>query len=904
MSLATRVYRRLLAWYPRDYVERYGVEAASVFDRLYVECRARDGRAAAYRLALRLGVRAVAGAVAEWAGAIRPAPRVARRPASPVPGPPNPTDTRSLLSMRHDLKYAFRSLVTRPGFSATVILLLATGIGAATSVFSVVDGVLLRRLPYPDPDRLVFLDEGSHPPADFVDWQTEVTSIATWGGTWYDELDIVGDERPDLIGVGRVTPDLFRVLGARASLGRLFSAEEHVGDPSVAVVSNRYWLDRWGGDPGILGREMRLGDRAATVVGIMAPDFVVPRRLQRGNTAIWVPFDPRHPDYQERGLHVLQVVARLAPGATVEAARIEMEVMNERFAERFPERMNEDGTFVTTPVLSMREAEVGDVRGTLLMLLGAVGLLLGLACVNVANLLLARGADRTRELALRGALGATRRNVLAQLTTEALLLSLAGGAVGVLLAFGGVKLFEILEPGVLPRTDSVGVDIRVLGFALAVSVATGLLFGIVPALRAARVDVSGTLKEGSGQATLGRQRARIQGSLVVSEVALSLVLLTGAGLLFHSFIRLTRVDTGFDPSRLVTVNLQLGSWEPGGDAGGYDAARRTRFVEELMRRLRAVPETRAVVAGVTLPFQYPSGGSCCWAATVTWQGTAEGEGVGTTLHPVMPGFLSALGIPLTSGRDLQPGDERLDPFPVVLGGRTATLLFGDEDPIGRTVSFSSRQGAVVGVVGDVRHNSFDREGRPDLYLPWQVAGADMPLLNIGIRTDLELGAIAPAIRAAVWDLDPNLPIPDIASMEERMSRSVADERFYSVILASFAVVALLLAAGGVYATFLYSVRQRVRELGIRLALGARRADVIRLVMRRGLLLTLTGIVVGLGAAAIGARVLTSMVFGISAHDPLTYAVVSALMAVVALGACLAPALRAGRTDPIETLRAD
>lgn len=799
--------------------------------------------------------------------------------------------------MRHDLKYAHRSLAKRPGFAATVILLLATGIGAATAVFSVVDAVLLRQLPYPDPDRLVYLEEGAHAPADFADWEREVESIETWGGVFSDQTDITGTERPDRITLGRVTPDLFGVLGARATLGRLFTPDEHVGDPSVAVVSHRFWQDRWGSDPELLGRQIRVGDRPLTVVGIMAADFIVPSGLQTGETSVWTPLDLQNPAIQSRGFHVLRVVGRLAPGASFEAARAEMEVMNERFADRYPDsHRRRDGTYVTTPVVTLEEAEVGGVQGTLLMLMGAVGLLLLLACVNVANLLLARGAERTRELALRGALGATRTHLFAQLTTEALLLSLVGGAVGVGLAFLGVRLFEVLEPGVLPRTESVGVDLRVLGFALATSVATGLVFGLIPALQATRVDVNAALKDGSGQTTVGRSRARIQGTLVVSEVALSLILLTGAGLLFHSFIRLTQVDTGFEPARLVTIDLQL--------RDPYDADSRIQFVDELTRRLRAVPGTRAVVAGSTLPFQYASGGTCCFQSPVTTVGATGDQDVGTVLHPVTPGFLSALEVPILSGRDLQPGDESVEPIPVVLSARAAEMLFGEEDPLAQTISFSGREAMVVGVAGNVQHTSFSRAARPELYMPWEVRGPDIPFLNVAMRTDLEVGAVAPAIRAAIWDLDPNLPVPDIVSMEGRMARSVADERFYSAILATFAIVALLLAAGGVYATFLYSVRQRVREMGIRLALGARPGDVVRLVLRRGVFLTAIGVAVGLGAAALGARVLASMVFGISAHDPLTYAVVSGLMVTVALGACLVPAMRAGRTDPLETLRVE
>ncbi len=891
MTFAARVYRAVLYLFPRAYRERYHDQAVSDFDALFRERSVRNGRFGAARFACWCLLRALGGAFGEWAFTLNEAK------GPPAAARTRPGLRRGIFGMRHDIKYAARSLAKRPGFAVTVVLLLATGIGAATAVFSVVDAVLLRQLPYPDPDRLVYLEEGAHPPADFADWEREVESIATWGGVFSDEVDITGAERPDRITVGRVTPDLFDLLGARATMGRLFASEEHVGDPSVAVVSHRFWQARWGSDPELLGRQIRVGDRPLTVVGIMASDFVVPTGLRGRETAVWTPLDLLDPDIQGRGYHVLNVVGRLAPGVSVEAARAEMELMNERFADLYPDSHRaRDGTYARTPVVTLEEAEVGGVQTTLLMLMGAVGLLLLLACVNVANLLLARGADRTRELALKGALGARRANVFAQLTTESLLLSLAGGLVGVGLAFLGVRLFEILEPGVLPRTESVGVDLRVLGFALAISVATGLVFGLVPALQATRVDVNAALKDGSGRATAGRERARIQGSLVVSEVALSLILLTGAGLLFHSFVRLTRVDTGFDSAQLVTVDLQLG--DP------YDVESRIQFVEELTRRLRVIPQTRAVVAGATLPFQYATGGTCCFQSSVSTPTTEDGQEVRTLLHPVTPGFLSALNVSILSGRDIEPSDDGVEPVPVVLSEHAAERLFGEEDPLGQTISFSSRQARVVGVAGNVQHESFNRDVRPELYMPWKVRGPDIPYLNFAIRTDLDIGAVAPAIRAAIWDLDPNLPVPDIVTMEGRMARSVAEERFYSVLLATFAAVALLLAAGGIYATFLYSVRQRMREMGIRLALGARRGDVVRLVLRRGVLLTAIGVVVGLGAAALGARLLANMVFGITPHDPLTYTVVSGVMGLVALAACLVPALRAGRTDPLETLRAD
>ena len=890
---ASRAYGAVLRLYPRAFRLRYGDEALGTFELLHAERRARRGRPAAVRYALRCLGSAARGAVSERLAARREV----RAPVPAVGGADHPNPSGA--SMSHDIRYAFRSLWRQPAFALTVTLLIAAGIGAATTVFSVVDGVLLRRLPYPEPDRLVYLSNGSHPPVEFREWEREITTVGDWGGIWTEAADLTGDGPPQRLSVGQVTPGLFRVLGARVALGRTFAPDDHVVGTELAVLSHAFWRTRFGGDPGLVGRDLRVGDRTLRVIGVLEPGFTPPGLMVRGDPQVWTPLDLDDPETQDRGLHVLEVVGRLAEGAELEQARTEMAAYDRRLAREYPEwYVDSDGNVEETPLLPLKEAVVGDVGGTLLVLLGAVGLLLLLACANVANLLLARGADRARELAVRGALGATRRNLVSQLTVESLVLAIGGGIVGTGLGFGGVLAFTLLEPGILPRSAAVALDGRVLLFALVISLLTGLLFGVLPALQSTRVDPNEALKEGTGRATPGGGRARFQGALVVAEVALSLVLLVGAGLLFHSFLRLTGVETGFRAERMVTVDLQLRS--------GYEDAERARFVDQLLPRLRAIPGTEAAVAAVTLPFQYASGGSCCWRTGVSRPGAeAAADGVPTAMNPVTAGYFAALGMRLVAGRDLAEGDGALDPLPVVVNESFASLVFGGAaDAVGEEVRFSDRGALIVGVSGDVRYIGFERGATPELYMPWEARGPEFPFLNLGIRTDREPGAVAPAIRAAIWDLDPDLPIPDIVTMEGRMSRSVADERFYSAILAGFALIALLLAAAGVYATLLYSVRQRVREMGIRLALGAKSGDVVRLVLRRGLALTAIGIALGLAGALAGARFLGSMVFGITPRDPATLAAVSGLLALVALGACLLPAIRAGRTNPLETLRAE
>lgn len=893
-----RFYRVLLGLYPRGFRESCLEDAEALFGDLRRAAMRDRGRCAAARFACGALIRALRGAVAErWQER-----REKRRPT--VPGGSAPDGAthrdrggRGLSALNHDLRYAVRSLKRTAGFSFTVILLVATGIGAATTVFSVVDGIVLRRLPYPQPDRLVYLSNGSHAPADFRDWQRVFESIDLWGGVWSERTDLTGSGEPERILLGQVTPDFFRILGARTSIGRLFVPDEYASDSGVAVVSHRFWRLRWAGDPDALGRMIRVGDKALTVVGVLPPDFTPPELMLRGATEVWQPLDLRDPEIQDRGLHVLEVVGRLAEAATLERAAAEMAAMDRTLAQAFPDtHVNRDGSIDTTPVLPLHEAAVGSVRGTLLLFLGAVGLLLLIACANVASLFLTKGAARRRELALRGALGATRRNMVTQLTVESLLLSLVGGAAGVGMAFGGVRLFQVLEPGSLPRAASVAVDGRVLLFAIGVALFTGLLFGLLPAVQAARTDVSDALREGSRQATVGRHSARGQSFLVMAEVALCTLLLGGAGILFHSYVTLTAVDVGFDSNHLITIDLRL--------PPEYTPQERDEFADALIERLQGLPGTQSVVAGATLPFQYATGGLCCWRTAVTpiaSDGTVE---TAALMQPVTEGYFSGMGISLLSGRDLQAGDDRLDPIPVVANETLARELFGSTQAPGQELDFRDGRMVIVGVARDVHHVSYQREARPELYLPWKRFGPRFEALNIGMRTEATPGALAPGIREAVWALDPDLPVPDIVSMEGRMSRSVADERFESVLLGLFAAVALLLAACGIYATLLYAVRQREREMGIRLALGARAQDVVGLVLRRGLSLTAGGLVLGLAGATAAARLVESMVFGISPRDPWTLAAASSLLITVALIACLVPALRAGRTNPIETLRAE
>ena len=794
-----------------------------------------------------------------------------------------------------DIRMAFKGLQRHPTFALAVVLLLATGIAATTTVFAVVDAVVIRALPYPEPEELIYLDNGAHARVDFVIWESEISSIRIWGGVWYDVADLTGDGPPDRVGLGRVTEDYFDVLGARVVQGRLFQPDEFGPDAEVVVVSHGYWQSRWGSDPGLIGRQIRIGGSPMTVVGVLSPDFrpVRPRVSSEGHPDLWTPIDILAS--QSHGSVVLSVVGRLSDGVGVEAAREEMEAMSESLQERFPgpNHTMEDGSARQTPVVPLKEVVVGTAGRTGWILLAAVGFLMLIACANVANLFLARGAQRTREMALRGALGAGRLNMIAQLGSESLLLSVAGGALGVTLALGGVHLFGVLEPGMLPRADSVEVSTRVMFFAVALSLATGLVFGILPAVRATRIDPSGVLKADSGQSTQSRPQRRLRTALVVSEVALSMVLLAGAGILFHSFVTLIRVDTGIQSSNLVTVDLQLMS--------PYTEDERAQFLDAVTDRLRStVPEVQAIVAASQLPVP-AIGGMCCSI------GSFERNGVRSIAfrQPVTPGYFSGLGIRLTEGVEFQLGDEELRPLPIVIDEALSQQLFSGESPLGQSLGIiSGAPTTVVGVAPIVKHSAPDLDPVPTVYMPWRFLGAETPLLTLGIRTEASLEVVAPIVREAIWAQDPNLPIPEIATMEIRLDRSVAGDRFLAALFAAFAVIAGLMAAGGLYGTLLYTVRQRHREMGIRIAVGAQVRDLVTMVLKEGTTMILLGIGLGLAGVWAGGRVLESYVFEISPRDPLTIATVAGLLATVALLACLVPALKAASTDPLEALRTE
>jgi putative ABC transport system permease protein len=788
-----------------------------------------------------------------------------------------------------DGRYALRSLQKNPGFSAVTIITLALGIGASTAMFTLVNSILLRPLEYPEPERLVVLWERNPggeernvvSPRSFFAWREQAESFEQLAATWDRLLNLTGGGEAEQLRGKATTGSFFSVLGAGAQLGRTYRHGEE--EAAVAVLSHRLWQRRFGGDPAVVGRTITLDGRDRTVVGVMPADF-----HSLGTKAdLWVPI--RLPP---EGGRFLQVIGRLRPGTTLEQARTEMRAIGRRLAERYP-AVN-TGWGVT--LVPLHEQVTGDVRPALLVLLGAVGLLLLIACANVANLLLGRAAVRRKEMAVRLSLGATRARLIRQTLTESLVLAGGAGLFGLGLAVWGTQtLVRLLPPDLaLPRLDEVRVDGRVLGFALGISLLTGVLFGITPALFGSAVRLAGTLREAARGTTSGR--SRIRKALVVVEVALAVVLLVGAGLLGRSLQRLLEVDTGVRTEQVLTMRM----WLAGPQYG--EAALRS-FMARLLPRLKALPGARSVGAEQHLPLTGDKLGHRFYRADRP--PPREGEVWSTDIRAVAGDYFGTLGIPLLRGRAFDARDHENAPPVVIINEELARRHFPGEDPIGKRISYpwsDTISVEIIGVVGSIRERGPREEPSPAIYRPY----AQMPTARVAlvIRSAGDPLALASAAAAAVREIDPSQPVAEVRTMEQVVSATVARPRLNLYLLGGFAGMALLLAALGLYGVVSYSVTQRSHEIGVRIALGARPADVLRLMVREGMGLTVLGLLIGLGAALAATHVMASLLFGIRATDPPTLAGVSAFVAAVALLASYLPARRATRLDPMAALRAE
>jgi putative ABC transport system permease protein len=798
------------------------------------------------------------------------------------------------------LRQAVRSLRRQPSFSLTVIALVAVGIGATTTIFSVVDGVLFRQLPYDNAAELVFLDKAGHgaaPIPDYRDWVASSSSFGSLAASTDERITVTQDGEPTSLQGSAVTANFFPTLGVRAHRGRLFVEDDYDGSRSVAVLSHGLWQRRWGGDPGVIGRTLTLNGQPATVVGILPADFVPIDVLWQSGSEIWMPVDLDNPDWASRTTWILAVLGRLAPGATVASAQAEMEALAERLADAYPETNRQsDGSPMEITVTSLHEATVGDVGPTLLMLFGAVGLLLLLTSANVANLFLARGADRKQEMAVRSALGAKRGRLVGQLVTEGLLLATTGGLLGLLLAEYGVGAFRTLNPGNVPRLDAVAVDWRVAAFAVVLSLGTGIVFAVLPALRSTRVDLSDALKDGSRSGTAGRRLLGATNMVVAGEIAIALMLLVGAGLLLNSFVRLVNVDPGIDPRGAYAIDLRLGA-EYG------KRASKVAFTRDLLERLETMPGVHAAGAS----HRVPMGGGVTWRPRVRdANAPGDDEGVTVMIRTVTPGFFESLGIPLLAGRAFTWQDNREGEDVAIISLSFAERLWPGQDPMGKRVMEADDPdmgpATIVGVVGDVKYQSLV-EAPMNLFVPY-ARYAWYRGLSVAIRSDGDAGAVAHAVKEAVWAADLDIPVTATLAMTDRVAETVVTPKFYSTMLTAFAGIALLLAAGGIYGTMLYSVGQRRKEFGIRLAVGAKPSQILGLILTRGLGLTVIGMTVGLAGAVVLSRVLDSLVFDISTTDIPTYGGVVLALVAVSMAACYLPGRRAAATDPVVTLNSD
>lgn len=804
-----------------------------------------------------------------------------------------------------DIRYALRLMARSPGFVAAAVLTLALGIGANTAIFSVVYGVLLRPLPYRQPDRLVKVTmvnrkQAEQPmplsDADFFDWKEQNQAFENLAAYTGGRINVTGIGEPEQLRGVLATPAFFATLGVSAELGRTFlPAEDGTNATAEAVLGHAYWLRRFRGDAGVIGRVIVLNGRPYTIVGVMRPDFQFPEAddpAAPGQVDIWRVL--HLPPPQRRGPYYLWAIARLKPGMTLQQAQSELDLIGGRIAGLNP-LTNQNISFGEMP---LQQAIVGDARPVLLVLLGAVTFVLLIGVANVANLLLARSSSRQREFAVRAALGASATRLLRQLLTESLVLAALGGALGLLISYVGLGSILSLIPANLPRVEGIHLDGGVLAFTTAISLLSGVLFGLAPALQRLRHDLNETLQEGGRSLGVSLSRGRTRTLLVVGEIALSLILLAGAGLLLKSFLQLEKVDAGVNPDRVVTMQLTLPQlkYRTGPEL--------ISFYDQLLPRVAQVSGVTSVGLGMSLP---PN------LLEVTDSFTVEGSVPATGIAApqadlvfVSADYFRTLGVPLLRGRYFLPTD-RADAQPVCIINQTlARRYWPDEDPVGKRIKTGGLERPknpwleVVGVVGDMKFTSLETPADSTLYQPYQQAAWSAMYLVVRATQD-PLNLVA-SVRAAVWSLDKDLPVARVRTMDQLISESVAQPRFRTWLIGLFGCAALLLAAVGVYGVVSYSVTERTREIGVRLALGASAGDVLRLIIGQGLRLAGLGVAVGIVGAFWLTRLLANLLFAVKPHDPLTFTGAAALLSVVVLAACYLPARRATRVDPQVALR--
>ena len=802
-------------------------------------------------------------------------------------------------TLLQDLRYAVRMLIKKPGFTAVVVAALALGIGANTAIFSIVNSILLRPLPYRDPDRLAMIwmdnkrmnvDQDIHSYANYADYRDQNQVFESMAAYYGISLNLVGVGEPERIIGSATSASLFEVLGVDPQKGRVFTSdEEQIGQDRVAVLSHGLWQRRFGGEPNIIGQEIQVSDVSRTVIGVMPPSFKFPHK----DAEIWVPMALNDNQKRSRGSFGYYAIGRLKPGVTIQQAQAEMGTIAGNLANQFPDTLEGYGV----NLVPLHQQVTGKVRPALLVLLGTVAFVLLIACANVANLLLARAAGREREIAIRTALGANRGRLVRQLLTESALMGLAGGAVGLLIAKWGLSALIALSPEDIPRLDQIGIDGRVLAFTLLVSLVTGLIFGLVPALQASKPDLNESLKESGRSSTSGVDRRRVRSALVVLEVALSLVLLIGAGLMIKSFSQLQKVDLGFNPDRLVSMNIQLSRTK-------YQGPLSAQFFRQLIERVESMPGVES--AGATTAMFIDALPN---STNFTVEGkppVSASEQIETPVDSVTPSYFRTMGIALLQGREFTEQDGLDAPPVAIINDTFARRFWPAEDPVGRRFKFGDTSSnapwmTIVGVVGDMRRTGLDVDVRCETFLPY-TQRRFIGFLSLVVRAKSDPRGLATAVRDQVWAIDPGQPVSHIRTMDQLLDGMMAQRRLNMVLFALFGGVALVLAAVGVYGVISYSVTQRTHEIGIRMALGAGRGDVLKMIVRNGMTLVLIGVAIGLVAAFGLTRLMTTLLFGVSATDLTTFVAISGILSGVALAACFVPALRAIKVDPMVALR--
>ncbi len=814
-------------------------------------------------------------------------------------------------SLIKDIRYGIRGLLKRPGFTLVALITLALGIGANTAIFSVVNAVVLRPLPYSEPERLLTLwetmpgsDRRSVAPGNFYDWRTQNKTFEDMAATFYANFNLTSDGEPERIDGATTTSNLMTMLGASAQLGRTFQADDDDHqDRHIALVSDGLWKRRFGSDPTLIGRSIMIDEIPHTVVGVMAKGFQYPSRsdlwvLGRNRSAVpWslISQIPTNDWAHERDAHFISVIGRLKPGVSLSQAQSDIAGISGRLEQEFPKTNGGLGS----NVVPLHTQVVGDVRSVLFILLGAVGFVLLIACTNVANLMLARAGQRDREIAIRTAVGASRIRLIRQLLTESLLLSIAGGLAGLLVSIWAVDLFIKLSPGDIPRLSEASVDLRLLGFTLLVSLLTGVGFGLLPAFQATRTNLNSSLKEGGAKATDSRSRRVARNALVVTEIALAQVLLVGAALLAISYMQVSRINPGFNPERLLTAKIAPSRQK-------YpDPKSRAMFYTAVMDRLQNLPGVERAGMVMNLPLT---------GSSMNRGFRAEGrpepkpdENVTMDFQIVSPGYFATMEIPIKRGRGLTESDTETTERVIVINETMARQYWPNEDPVGKrlAVGESSKETSwrtIVGVVADNRHASLSESPVPTAFIAYRQDLESWPRMGFVIKAKSDPASLVSAVKKEIASVDRGQPAYAVEPMNKLLQTSVAQRKFIMTLLGSLSGVALVLAMVGIYGVISFSVSERTQEIGIRMALGARAVDVLRMVLSQGMGVALVGIGIGLLAAFALTRLLTSLLFEVSATDLRTFSIVAAMLAAVALLACYIPARRATKVDPLEALR--